>query len=348
MDKQPKHLYEFGPFRLDAAERTLLRNGVPVPLTPKAFDTLLVLVENSGHLLDKDDLMRRVWPETFVEEGGLTRNISSLRKALVDGSGEQQYIETVPKRGYRFTAAVSEVTEEPNETVVERHTRLRVTTEEEIAETETESKLIVNPKSRTRPRPMVVALTIQVLVAVGVTAYLLASNTAKVAGPDAPLRSMAVLPFKNLTTGADENLGLGIADALITKLGVIKQLTVRPTSSVIRYAGQSQDPAMIGRELNVESVLDGSVQRVDGNVRISLQLINVRDGATIWTAKIDEESRDIFRLQDDVAAQVLDALSLRLANAEQAKFANEAPAISMPTAHISKVGFSGTSARPMA
>src|SRR6185295_19177985 len=125
MNKQPKHLYEFGPFRLDAAERTLLRNGVPVPLTPKAFDTLLVLVENSGHLLDKDDLMKRVWPETFVEEGGLTRNISSLRKALADESGEQQYIETVPKRGYRFSAGVKELWDEPVDLVVQRHAKLR-------------------------------------------------------------------------------------------------------------------------------------------------------------------------------------------------------------------------------
>src|SRR5438309_3616155 len=107
MGNESTLVYQFGPFCLDATERLLLRDGVPVPLTPKAFDTLLVLVENSGHLLDKDDLMKRVWPDTFVEEGGLTRNISALRKAL--DSGEQQYIETVPRRGYRFTAAVSEL-----------------------------------------------------------------------------------------------------------------------------------------------------------------------------------------------------------------------------------------------
>src|SRR6185295_11036423 len=109
-------------------ERLLLRDGVPVPLTPKALDTLLVLVENTGRLLDKEDLMKRVWPDTFVEEAGLTRNISSLRKALFDDSAAQQYIETVPKRGYRFTAAVRDVTEDVKEIVVERHARLRLTT----------------------------------------------------------------------------------------------------------------------------------------------------------------------------------------------------------------------------
>ena len=321
MNKQPKHFYEFGPFRLDVAERLLLRDGAPVALTPKAFDTLLVLVENSGHLLDKDELMKQVWPETFVEEGGLTRNISSLRKALVDSAGEQQYIETVPKRGYRFTPVVREVKEDANQIVVQRHARLRVTTEEEIEETDTERKILVKPKSQMRSRSIVLAVAILILVAAGVTVYIWDSSRAKRAEPDVPLRSMAVLPFNNLTGDGDEYLGLGITDALITRFGSIKQLTVRPTESVLKYAGQSRDAATIGKELNVQSVLDGSVQRVDGNVRVSLQLVDVRDGVTVWAAKIDENSKDIFRLQDNIAAQVIDALSIRLGNAEQEKLA---------------------------
>ena len=133
MTKQPKQIYEFGSFRLDAAERMLLRDGVPVPLTPKAFDTLLVLVENSGHLLDKDDLMKTVWPDAFVEEGGLTRNISSLRKALANDSGEEHYIETVPKRGYRFTASVRELKDGVGAPMtVESHSRARIVVVEEI------------------------------------------------------------------------------------------------------------------------------------------------------------------------------------------------------------------------
>src|SRR6266576_1041315 len=99
-----KHLYEFGPFRLDPAERLLLRNGQTVPLAPKAFDTLLLLVENSGHLLTKDELMKHLWPETFVEEVNLAQNISALRRALDDKDGGAHYIETVAKGGYRFTA----------------------------------------------------------------------------------------------------------------------------------------------------------------------------------------------------------------------------------------------------
>src|SRR5437868_3680477 len=110
---EAKHFYEFGPFRLDPAERLLLCNKQTVPLTPKAFDTLLVLVENSGHLLSKDELMKRLWPETFVEEVNLAQNISAIRRALDGKNGGAQYIETVPKRGYRFTAGTRKIVRGP-------------------------------------------------------------------------------------------------------------------------------------------------------------------------------------------------------------------------------------------
>ena len=103
---QTKTLYEFGPFRVDARERRLLRNGEPVPLTPKVFDILLVLVQNSGHILSKDEVMKLVWPNTAVEEGNLARNISTLRKALGESPAKYRYVETVPWRGYRFAANV--------------------------------------------------------------------------------------------------------------------------------------------------------------------------------------------------------------------------------------------------
>lgn len=99
-------MYEFGPFRLDSADRLLMRDGEVVALPPKVLDTLLVLVENSGHVLEKEDLLKRLWPDTFVEEGSLTRNISYLRKALGESDSARQYIETIPRRGYRFIAPV--------------------------------------------------------------------------------------------------------------------------------------------------------------------------------------------------------------------------------------------------
>lgn len=106
--KQLPCIYEFGPFRVDAVKRLLLREDQTVQLTPKCFDILLALVESSGKIVDKDELMKRVWPDSFVEEGNLTYNISILRKALGERAGEHQYIVTVPGRGYRFVASVRE------------------------------------------------------------------------------------------------------------------------------------------------------------------------------------------------------------------------------------------------
>jgi DNA-binding winged helix-turn-helix (wHTH) protein/Tfp pilus assembly protein PilF len=128
--KQSQRLYEFGPFRLDPEERLLLRNQELVALTPKAFDTLVVLIENSGRLLEKDDLMQAVWPDTFVDENTLTSNISTLRKALGQSKGGQ-YIETVPKRGYRFVANVRELQLEAGDLLVQKRTRSHITIKEE-------------------------------------------------------------------------------------------------------------------------------------------------------------------------------------------------------------------------
>src|SRR5258706_9336858 len=130
MSKPLNTSYEFGPFCLDAAERRLLREGEAVPLAPKVFDTLVALVETSGRLIDKDELMTRLWPDTFVEEGTLARNISDLRKALGESSGGGKYIETVPKRGYRFVANIKELSGVT--LIVQRHTRSSIVVEEEI------------------------------------------------------------------------------------------------------------------------------------------------------------------------------------------------------------------------
>src|ERR1700704_4056726 len=108
MSEQESHFYEFGRFRLDAGERVLLRDREPVPLTPKVFDILLALVEQGGHIVEKDDLMKRVWPDSFVEEGNLTQNVSLLRKALGESPGGAQFIETIARRGYRFVATIKE------------------------------------------------------------------------------------------------------------------------------------------------------------------------------------------------------------------------------------------------
>src|SRR6185436_18301087 len=134
------HLYEFGPFVLDAHSRILLRDGVTVRLTPKAFETLLVLIQHGLQVVEKEQLLKEVWPDTFVEEGSLSRNIHELRKALGDDLSEPRYIETIPKRGYRFIAPVKVsvadarqidlTTAEGDTTVIEKHTYARMVSDE--------------------------------------------------------------------------------------------------------------------------------------------------------------------------------------------------------------------------
>src|SRR5438445_1934514 len=134
ISKNRKHFYEFGPFRLDVNEGFLLRDGEVVPLTRKAFELLLVLVEDGGHVFEKDELMRRVWPDAIVEEANLSRHVYSLREALGESQSEQKYIETVPRRGYRFVAPVREVRDEGGDDLLAEHTRNHIIAPEQATD----------------------------------------------------------------------------------------------------------------------------------------------------------------------------------------------------------------------
>jgi DNA-binding winged helix-turn-helix (wHTH) protein len=134
MDRPAKIVFTFDGFCLDATERLLWRDGDPVALTPKAFDTLLLLVQNNGRVLEKDQLMNTLWPDSIVEEANLTQTIYMLRKTLGEGTAGPKFIETIPKRGYRFVAPVSETVDEEPALIVEQHTRSRIVIEEEESE----------------------------------------------------------------------------------------------------------------------------------------------------------------------------------------------------------------------
>src|SRR5205085_1933155 len=131
MDRHEKHYYEFGPFRLQVHERLLLRDGEIVPLAPKAIDLLVALVENSSHVLSKDELMKQVWPDTVVEEANLSHQVFTLRKVLEEDKHGAKYIETIPRRGYRFVASVNEWAGEQADLIVQEHSRSRIVIEEE-------------------------------------------------------------------------------------------------------------------------------------------------------------------------------------------------------------------------
>ena len=332
MSRQAKQLYEFGPFRIDVAERLLLRDGESVSLTPKAFDLLLVLVENRGHLLEKGELMRRLWPETFVEETNLSNNISLLRKVLGDDAGKHVYIETVPRRGYRFIAEVVGLSDELSELIVEERIKSAITLEQEEESdlARTDGSLATRP-----PLPMVRSSTRQALLAfvgclavIGLAsiAYYLwakqgtlpgATKTAAEVQPSL-IKSVAVLPFKPLAAdGRDESLELGMAETLITRLSGVAEVAVRSMSAVRKYNALDQDPILAGGEQKVDAVLDGNIQKTAGRIRVTVRLLRVSDGRTLWADKFDAPLADLFALQDSISERVVTALEVKLTGEER-------------------------------
>ncbi len=259
MSKSEDNSYNFGPFTVDPSEHTLRRDGEPVPLPPKAFDTLLVLLENNGRLVTKEELMGRLWPDTFVEEANLTVYISALRKAL----GEHSFVETVPKRGYRLQAGL----------VVRESTRV-IIEEEEYDDDESGDTL-------------------------------------------------AVLPFKLLSPGSEsEYLGLGLADALITRLSSIHLGIVRPTSAVSRLTSLEQDAAEVCRKLKVKTLLEGSVRREGDRLRLRMQLVAARDSrAPLWAEQFDEDFTSILAVEDAICERVAGALMPKLSGEERRQLA---------------------------
>jgi len=322
MHTSVKHLYEFGPFQLDPPERLLLCDGHPVPIPPKAFDLLVYLVERGGHLVEKDELLKTIWRGSIVEEGNLSVTVSFLRKALNDDRGLHKYIETVSKRGYRFVAEVRRVGE-PELTATLVHADDRGG-----AGQEGPGKVQVSPVAFKAPAvtpettlrwkilPAVVALAVfLILVRMAVRR---GANPAQEA---ATLRSLAVLPFQTLgAKGADEYLGLGMADALITKLGNTGKIIVRPTSAIQKYAEKELSPQVAGLEQGVDAVLDGRIQRASDRVRLTVQLIRVRDGVQLWGESFDKEFTDIFALEDSLSERVAQSIRLKLTGEETRRF----------------------------
>ena len=315
-----KGLYQFGPYRLEIARRRLMRDGEVVPVSSRVFETLLVLVQNHQRVMVKDELMQAVWPDSFVEEVNLAQNISALRKALGEAPGENRYIATIPGRGYRFVADVEALQAEDSEIVVQRQTTATLVIEEDeevktplVAEGEpgrTLTGTIVRSR-KTRNLALLGALAI-VIVAVGVFLWRGRQRAATTG-----LHTLAVLPFQPLSSPDDQYLGLGLTDAVITRLSKVRQLIVRPTSSVLRYADAKSDPLQAGRSLGVESVLDGTVQKVGDQLRVTVQLLDVKDGRPLWAETFDENFTNIFNVEDSISLKIAEALKVQLSPQEQ-------------------------------
>jgi DNA-binding winged helix-turn-helix (wHTH) protein/TolB-like protein/Tfp pilus assembly protein PilF len=335
MSKPAADFYEFDGFRLDARKRLLQRAGEVLSLTPKAFDTLLALVESGGRVIEKDELMQAVWPDTIVEESALARNIYLLRKTLGESPEEHRYIVTVPGRGYRFVANVTPLSEEQTELVVATRTRASIVTEEEEEterwrEGETERQreddsllsispsphLSVSPTPRLPLLPTLLGgITMLVILAF---AYRELTRQAKQPATGAAAKSIAVLPFKPLVADShDEILEMGMADVLITRLSNLKQIVVRPTSAVRKYTALDQDSLAAGRELKVDAVFDGNLQRVGERIRVTVRLLNTSDGTPVWAETFDEKFTDLFTVEDKLSEKLAAALALKLSPAER-------------------------------
>ena len=346
MDIQPSNRYEFGPFILNPADRALLRDGRPVALRPKAFDLLLVLVARPNKLFRKEELMDALWPGVAVEENNLDKTVSTLRRALGQGGDGVIYIETVPKHGYRFVPEGKVVNGEgaDAELVFETQTGASVVIEKVLDDGPPSvvgpalsmemgaDAAGVSPVAQGTQPPAATATTARVAtrlmsrrgvitavllaLTLGSLAYMWRSRQRSVV-PQAEIKSLAVLPLKSLDAG-DNYLGLGIADAVIRRISQTGELIVRPTSAVRRYLDEDTDAITAARQLNADAVLEGSVQRSDDRLRVSVSLLRTNDGASLWAESFDMRTADIFTIQDRVAQQVASRLRLKLDPAQQA------------------------------
>lgn len=317
-------MYEFGTFRFDPENHLLLNEGSPVSLTPKAFDILLVLVQNGGRLTTKEELMRRVWPDSFVEEANLTVNISILRKLLGESDEGQTYIETVPKKGYRFVASVREITEEPPAPVDSSERRSQGSLSESGAQLEGFSsgapvQPTPLPRNKSWARLSLISIGVLLVVLVGLFYFTDHFRTFRT-HRSIQARRLAILPFQNLRKATENDfLCFSLADAIITKLGYISELAVRPSYAVQKYKAPPTDLRRIASELNVDTLLTGTFLREGDDVRITCQLIDVATENVLWKGNFHLKYDKLLTLQDSVTDQIIKGLELTLSPSEAAQ-----------------------------
>lgn len=300
LSQEAPRVYEFGPFRLDPTERKLLRGNEIVVLTPKAFDTLVLLVRNSEHLLEKDEIIRMLWPDTFVEEGSLSNNIFLLRKALGE---DQAFIETVPRRGYRFIGAVRQFP---------RAAPARIEESSEAGAPDSTSPVKARRPWLSRAGLWVAGVALVASLASAGWFYRRAGQT------KGTIDSLAILPFVN--ANADPNtqyLSDGITESLINSLSQLPNLKVMSRDSVFRYKGKETDAQTVGRELGVRAIFKARIAQHGDAVNISAELINTRDSSHIWGQQYDRRIADMAVLREEIAREMASALRVRLTGVEE-------------------------------
>ena len=303
----PRAVYTFASFRLDVEERGLFQHGRRVALTPKAFDTLLVLVERHGRLVTKDELFKAVWPDAFVEENNLAQHISALRRVLA-ADPQAPVIETVPKRGYRFAGDV----------VVSD-----VRTEAAPPSVPVETLLPEAPRTPAEPAAGPRAWTgwgwpVGFAVLVGIALVALARQVSLPEGRDeaAGVTRIAVLPFSNLGAAGDDTFVAGLTEEIASRLGGLQQLAVRSSTTIAGYDRTGKTAREIGADLGVRYFVEGSVRwatDVGGaRVRVTPRLVRASDDTTVWTHPYDAPLVDLLGVQTDIAHQITSALQVAI------------------------------------
>jgi TolB-like protein/DNA-binding winged helix-turn-helix (wHTH) protein/Tfp pilus assembly protein PilF len=315
MSEDKIHL--FGDFALDLDRGFLLRKVEPVHLRRQAYEVLKYLALNAGRLIGKDRLIEEIWEGRAVTDGSLGKCIEEVRQAL--GKESWKHLRTVRGRGYIFEAETDfgealRVDEPPTEATGPQDTSGGGG---EAGSTE-EPKFGVpgagfRPRAGQRSKTALLAAGVLLASLSAVLAFYFDRSAPKDPATSRRLESLAVLPFKPLVPETrDEMLEMGMADSLISKLSSVRELVVRPIAASRRYADLEADPVQAGRELRVDAVLDGTIQRDAGRIRVNARLMRVADGRQLWTNRFDEEVGDIFAVQDSISERVAGELALKL------------------------------------
>jgi TolB-like protein/DNA-binding winged helix-turn-helix (wHTH) protein/Tfp pilus assembly protein PilF len=319
-------MFEFGPFLLDPIERILSRQGTPVSLTPKAFEILLCLVRNPGRMVTKNELLRQIWPDTFVEEVNLAVNISAIRKALGESPQDSRFITTVPGRGYRFVAEVRILSIQNGDGNWSRAAGHAAGAENSkdrgiIPKVENGSAALGDRPAadlvKRRPFTLAIPAALALLITAILASYGWREKQAKVSAPGSS--SIAVLPFADLSPSQDQQYFIyGLTEQLINDLARVPGLKVVGRSSSFQFKDKNEDLRTVGRTLGVASVLEGSVSREGDRVRIRAELVKTEDGFQLWSETYDRKIDDIFAVQDEIARAATRTLQLKLSGANSA------------------------------
>jgi len=326
MANKIRHIYEFGSFRLIPEEKQILRDGRVVSLTPKSFDLLVVLVENSGHLVGKAELMDRVWQDSFVEEANLSVKITELRRALGEAPNENQFIETVPRRGYRFVANVTELSDEtisdPAGPADKHHAIASVDND-----LPPKQKTTMAERQSWVSRRLLLLAALLLLSGLSLALYRKELGELLFSKAEPPrIQSIAVLPLENLSgNSSEEYFADGMTDALITNLSMIGALRVSSRPTVMQYKGTRRSLPEIGRELSVDAVLTGAVTRSGGRIRITVQLAQTETDQNLWANTYERDLSDVLDLQREVTKDIVGEVKVKLSPQEQVIFGSVGP-----------------------